>query len=161
VDKIFAQFKIQGSTKELHLTDTGVAAGRGMETQSQSAQPPPMMFAPSSAGSSYAPALSAAAPAPAAAAAVEQTSPDKIYVPGLGEVLASSVPPEALAKIRAQQLQQQQQQQQQSLPPPRVNYEEIAQSKKDYSWLLPLGILLVLLGVLGYVFRKQLYSLKP
>jgi hypothetical protein len=134
-----------------------------METQSQAAPPPPMMFAPSSAGSSYAPALSAApSAATASGAAVEQITPEKIYVPGLGEVLASSVPPEYLAKLKAQQEQQQQQQQQQQpLPPPRVNYEEIATSKKDYSWLLPLGILLVLLGVLGYVFRKQLYSLKP
>lgn len=163
VDKIYAQFKIQASTKELHLTESGVAAGRGTELPdntdyrklAQASGPP--TFAPMGAGGGggFAPAPGVQPAGQATAAPVP--SQEKIYVPGLGEVLASSVPPEALARMQQQQkAAAERAAAAQPLPPPRVNYEEASLTKKDRSWLLPLGIVVVLLAVLGFVFRNQL-----
>jgi len=164
VDKIYAQFKIQASTKELHLTESGVAAGRGTELPdntdyrklAQASGPP--TFAPQGAGGGggFAPAPGVQ-PATIEGAAAPVPSHEKIYVPGLGEVLASSVPPEALARMQQQQkAAAERAAAAQPLPPPRVNYEEASLTKKDRSWLLPLGIVVVLLAVLGFVFRNQL-----
>lgn len=174
----YARLLVRPDSTTLFFSDTGGGYGAGQEVKSQAQpqselsfwapkslagderQPPPAQFMPANEINRGAP-LSQPNDAPAA----EQTGGlsggpgGMIEVPGMGWMDAASIPPHVLAQLQQQKQQQQQPQQMpMQAPAPPAQYRKPAMDK--YSWLLPLGILaLLVLALLWTFYGKKFFRM--
>jgi hypothetical protein len=166
----YARLLIRDDTNTLYFSETGGGYGVGEAVESQSQpvsdlsfwepkslagdgrQAPPEQFAAAS-------DVNRGAPLAEVATAQEQSKGGLIEVPGMGWMDSASLPPHILAQLQQRQQQQQPQQQQyQQQPVQPAQYRKPAMNK--YTWLLPLGILAVLvLALLWTFFGKKFFRL--